>query len=584
ACTRPGSGTAADPGPTTSAAGPGLTPAPVSMAMHVHASFSEGVASMDTHLDQARRTGVDVVWWTEHDFRQQAHGYRSAVGFDGMVEPENGLDWTWAATRSGAVEAAEGTFVTDPHSPDEPGKALRLTARGPSRSWGRLQYEGNAYNSTYSTSIAGTTLELDVLTESVGPDAELLVEVLSSYRPATASRPAGAYTLQYRVGAQQGRTTENGGLLGVVASRAQPGWQRLTLRLTDDVAALWPDLVAADAALYRLQLAVRARRGATATAVVDRLRFVRTGRDGQQSLALQADLIQQYAARYPELQQYQGSELSLVRHVNRFGGTAFLPDYGDAPPRKDTSLKAASAMVDQIHAHGGLASHNHPLDDAYPAPGALGAMIVDTGNLGADLLEVGFAGDVEAVTQAYDIAARNGIFITATGTTDDHSGQDWLGRTPRWVTHAWAASAQAPDLVAALAAGQGWFADPAGYRGAMQIELAGRPAMGGVLVTRDSRVPLTVSADELPADSTVDLVTGEVDFAGSGTPVPAISTVTIPSRNVGQGRVELDFQPGAGRYLRAVVRDGAGTVVGFSNPVWVLPEAPATDVPAQRRL
>ena len=43
--------------------------APVSMAMHLHACFSEGTASMDTHLDQARRTGVDVVWWTEHDFR-----------------------------------------------------------------------------------------------------------------------------------------------------------------------------------------------------------------------------------------------------------------------------------------------------------------------------------------------------------------------------------------------------------------------------------------------------------------------------------------------------------------------------------
>jgi hypothetical protein len=49
---------------------------PVSMAMHIHGSFSEGIASMDAHLEQARRHGVDVIWWIDHDFRRTAHGYR----------------------------------------------------------------------------------------------------------------------------------------------------------------------------------------------------------------------------------------------------------------------------------------------------------------------------------------------------------------------------------------------------------------------------------------------------------------------------------------------------------------------------
>lgn len=46
------------------------------MAMHIHGSFSEGMASYGAHLRQPRRTGVNVIWWTDHDFRVAAHGYR----------------------------------------------------------------------------------------------------------------------------------------------------------------------------------------------------------------------------------------------------------------------------------------------------------------------------------------------------------------------------------------------------------------------------------------------------------------------------------------------------------------------------
>jgi hypothetical protein len=60
---------------------------PVTMAMHLHGSFSEGTASMDAHLQQAQRLGVDVLWWTDHDFRVAALGYRQAVRFDGPSEP-----------------------------------------------------------------------------------------------------------------------------------------------------------------------------------------------------------------------------------------------------------------------------------------------------------------------------------------------------------------------------------------------------------------------------------------------------------------------------------------------------------------
>jgi len=83
---------------------------PVSMAMHVHASFSEGGswlacgggASMMAQLHQATRNGVDVIWWTEHDWRMQAYGYFDGIAFDGTAE--NGR-LEWIVQNEGAVES-----------------------------------------------------------------------------------------------------------------------------------------------------------------------------------------------------------------------------------------------------------------------------------------------------------------------------------------------------------------------------------------------------------------------------------------------------------------------------------------------
>ncbi|HMB70626.1 MAG TPA: hypothetical protein VKU85_15020, partial [bacterium] len=42
---------------------------PYSVAMHMHGSLSEGTGSMEWHAEQARLAGVDVIWWTDHDWR-----------------------------------------------------------------------------------------------------------------------------------------------------------------------------------------------------------------------------------------------------------------------------------------------------------------------------------------------------------------------------------------------------------------------------------------------------------------------------------------------------------------------------------
>lgn len=548
---------------------------PVSMAMHIHASFSEGAGSMDAQLHQAQSHGIDVLWWTEHDFRLKAHGYRSAVRFEGRRELEDGDEWVWSDATTGAVQGADGSFVTDVRSPDEPGSALRLRVTGPADDWGTLTWTGTAWNHTYTTSVVDQVLELDVLGERLGRDNQLVVELLTSWRPARGGRPAGQYVLQYRVGNAGGRHLEGDGRLGVVPLASTGDWQRLTMRVADDMAALWPDLVRGDAALVRLSVGVRARKGATARAVVDRLRLHRTDRD--RALGLQTAMIREYAGRYPRVQQFQASELSLVNHLNAFGGDHALPTY---PPEqgahKDTSIDAARAMVSWAHEHGQLVSYNHPLDGVADRT-ELARVLVTTYGLGAEAIEVGCPQRLEDTTWAYDVAARNAVFTTATGVSDDHSGQDWQTRSARWITSVWADSTSPADLLSAVGRGRAWFWDLAGWRGTLELLVGGAPAMGGVLLTSAPRTSVRAVVTDVPGGGSVEIVVGTVDLAGTAALRPLVDVRPAPP-----GSRTVDVPPDS--YVRAVVRSRAGAVVGFSNPVWVLRAAPPAGVPAGRLL
>ena len=562
-----GVGTIGLPSAAVAAAGRRAADDPVTMAMHLHGSFSEGTASMDAHLHQAQGLGVDVLWWTDHDFRVAALGYRRAVRFDGAQEDENGLSWTWVPLSYGDPTAARHDFVPVPPGADEEGGALRFQATGPLDGWATYLLEGRAWNYTYSTSYADTVLELDVLPELLGPDAQVVVEIGSSYRPATGGRAAGQYRLQYRVGDSPGRRTEDEGRLGVIGIAAGTGWQRLRMDLRADHAALWPDTVAGDAALTQFRVGVRAGNGATAQAVVDRLRFQRGRRSVAEGMGLLRAAVRAYRERYPGLTQYAAAEVSLVDHVNAFGGDGTLPTYDTTRPIKDESVQAQRDMVRFLHRHGAVVSINHP----FPGPG-LAHKLVTTRGVGADVIEIGTGAQVENLAQAYDVAARNAVFLTANGVTDDHAGSDWLNPDePRWITGAWARSRDSDHLCAAMRAGRAWFYDPLWWRGELDLLVDGHVPMGGVLLTRHRRVPVRVTATDLPIAGSLELVVGRCDRAGASQLTPVNRSVAVPASRVVRGRWSTDISRGDGVYVRAMVRRDNGAVVGFSNPVWVLP-------------
>ncbi|MGH3096240.1 MAG: hypothetical protein ACRDMV_09610 [Streptosporangiales bacterium] len=562
---------------------------PVSMAMHLHASFSEQTASYEAHLSEASRLGVDVLWWTDHDFRVSAYGYRQGVRFDGPVESEGhpAISWTWVEEWEGAVREGGGDFVSWPRSPHEPGGALRIRALADDHGEGTVWFRGNAWNMRYSTSLADTTVELDVLGESLGEDAVLLVEVQSSYHPASGGRPAGKYRLEYRIGhvSRTKRCTEGNGLIGVVERPLRgDAWHRLVLRPVDDIAKLWPDLVAMDNSLHKLRLGVRSANGAEARAVVDRLRFRRRERQRGAGLELRRRVLDAYAERFTDVRHYEALEVSLTRHLNWFGGDLKVPNYGDGPPFRSWDIDRARSMVEFMHEHGALASFNHPMGVSYDekTPVDLSRLIVETGALGADLVEIGHREDIERLLHVFDVAARNTVFFTGTGVSDDHFAEDWLGQEFNYLTHVWSPSVELGDLMDGLRRGHAWFADPGEWRGALDTEIGDVAGMGRVVRSAD-RLPIRVTATDLPSDATLEVVSGVVDRPGVKSLEPATSTVTVPASDVHAGSYELDLAAGPeGSYVRAQVRNGTGTVVAVGNPTWLLPEAFDGDIPAAR--
>jgi hypothetical protein len=524
---------------------------PISMAMHIHGPFSEGLASFSAHFEQARRYGVDVIWWTDHDFRIAAFAHRQAVHFEGPVEPEGGLDWKWTPSVEGDVTAPAVQFVAAPHSPqDGNGRALRLAATGKGIQW----YRGKAWNNTANACIADTELTLDVLPETLPAGGSLLLELQLSNHPGK-----GILVLRYQIGPFDRTTHSAAGAVGTVRLPVRPAqWQEFTFVLADDVAKLWPDIAAGDNALTGLQLGAQGARF-----VVDRLTFHRTRRTGPAAEQLRAEVIAAAAQRHGAgVTHFRAMEISLVRHLNWFGGDQTLPAF-TSPPVRDNDPARAESMVRSLKSRGGLVCWNHPMDVA--DRDELIGLMLERDFLGVDLVEIGRK-PFDDLLWVLDAAARNALFFTAVGSSDDHDAIDWATAEEHNVTHVWAASKSSRDLLAALQRGAAWFTDLARYRGSLDLRIGGVSHLGAVLMTKRP-AKVDVIATGVPAGAKVEVVVGVVDEAAA---VP--STRIVKSKRVSVA---------PGQYLRAQVRLG-DDVIGASNPLWVLEKAPKRPIPGVR--
>ncbi|PZS35007.1 MAG: hypothetical protein DLM59_03680 [Pseudonocardiales bacterium] len=571
----------------------------VSMAMHVHTSFSEQSGSVEAHLAQAAQNSVDVMWLTDHDHRMLQLDYRQVVHFTSLTaEDSDGPAWSWERRDAGPLTASSSGGIASQASPDDPipTGSLQVSAQSQSTAVASLGFFANsvAAGLNYHGNLFGQKLTIDVLPSSIGPDGYLELLVDTSFHPAVAGRPAGRYSLSYRFGgaAGAGRQVANG-IAGIVHVAVAPGrWNTVTVTPTDDIAALWPDMAEKDFASFGLTLSAVST-GGVASGLFDYLRFSRTHNTGNVPLRTQADLMDGYRAAYRAVTAYQGLEISgFSPHVNWFGPGVQLGDYNTVT--SDNYLEFLQGQIADIHSAGGVASYNHPFGTtpapALPVPeqnalvSQVAATLLANDVLGCDVIEVGYPlrgqCDLDHHVALWDVLSRNGRFVTGNGANDDHFGEDWAGLNSNWYTSVWARDTDERHLVQALRSGRAWTASLSRFRGNLDLLVDGTAPMGSVSVSSVQQRQVEVAATGLPQGGIVEVVRGACDFTGT-----TASTTTVASfsaADLAGGSVSLGVDTSSSCFVRTQVLDSGGQIVALSNPAWLLRANPPRGIPAAR--
>jgi hypothetical protein len=557
------------------------------MAMHLHASASEGEGSVRSHLAQAAGLGYDVAWFTEHDWRRRRLLFRPTYSFV-PGERAHGGAWELARRADEGVLAggSGGSQVGDPVSPADPAAAkaslrIRATSAGadPAAVSFAIDSRGGS-RGNFRSRIAGRVEKLDVLTVTAGPDAWGEVLLSLSHHPATGGRPAGVYAVRYRLRTDvRRRATGSEGLTGIVDLPVPAGrWHEVTLDPVTDLAEIYPDMDSRDHSLHEIVFRGVSRGGAPVDVCFGHLRLEE--QDGYDAVGVEDDLVARYADEVPDVLGLVGSEISLGPHVNQFGGEQRPYDYGPVTTfGEKPGAEAYPSIVDHIHAAGGLACINH-----------LGSPIATllAQQTAADMIEVGYGlggpGTIGQQLANWDTLSRNGLFLTGNGAFDDHSGQGWEQKGNRYYTAAWSTRVAQPELLDALGRGRAYVGYLGSFAGTIDMALDGTVPMGSVVVGPARSRTLRIDVTGLPDGGAVQLLRGVVDRAGVGDPTPGTTVVkTLGAADLqGAGAVPLDVSGDC--FHRVQVVDRAGAVVGYGQPIWVLGAEPPGGVPQQRRV
>ena len=563
--------------------------------MHLHASASEGVGSMRSHLVEAAANGFDVAWFTEHDVLRRAMWRRSSYHF---LPEDVALGGSWrlpALPPFGSLQTgSRGELVFDPTSSHDRASAkgsLRLTAvsndahvatvghRIDSESASRQNLRGR---------ILGRSVLVDILPTLTGPDSWGEVRVSLSHHPASSTRRAGIVSLLYRFRSDvTDRAVTRSGTTGIVEMPVSNGrWQTVTLNLSRDVHTVWPDMQSSDNSLCELEFHAASRRMAPAELFFSFLRFDEVRFDG---VGVEHELIAAYADEEADVLGLVGTEYSLGPHINGYGGAQRAYDYGRADGISRRTGQIRASLVDFIHRHGGLASINHPFLPSEPwtatTPPEVAHDLLSIGAGGADILEVGYGSTAWLPDHfaVWDTMTRNGLFLTDNGVTDDHSGQKWAARQEgRFYTSAWTSTVTERNLMTALASGQTFVGHLGSFDGTIDMTLDDVIPMGAVSVNSATSRALRIDITDLPVGGGVEVVRGDVDFAGIHDPNPNTTVVTtLGSRDLAaRGEVAIDTTDDC--FVRLQVLDGTGRVVVFGQPIWTFKAVPPTGIPPTR--
>jgi hypothetical protein len=596
-------------GSSTSGDRPGREP--YCAQLHIHQSMSEGEASFLGNVEAARQGGViDVIWFTDHDWRMAMHSYVGKFGFERGIGPETTViprrvikpgppedeaiaGW-WPGAHGRGTDPAEmettpkelppglvsasASRVTEPVS--QGGGALRLQARAAvgstTYSAHELQFKAFGFRAIRPLA-AGIKVHLSIYPMmDAGADTRIRVRFVLSEQPPDL-RAELNYWLADRLPA--GSEPRRQKKISDHLLEFTPGeWNHLTFDLTGD--AMSDGLGGIDNAMTELRISVEARNGAEVTAVFDDLR-IEQDLTGEEVMAAARGLARDLSGGGLTL--HVGQEISYGAHLNALGPDIPLFDL----QRYEHGL-VGSETAAFIHDHGGVAILDHMygvgrvIEEITGDHQAERRLVERTvGSLlavnayGADALEVGYplrgGMTLDHHLEAWDAVGKEGVVITGVGTADTHSNRrTWkTGRPNNWTTWIWSASPAMEDLMAGIREGACYFGDPALWDGRMDLYTATGRRMGDVVIAAGPRQDITFVVDGLKPG-------WEARLIRNGTVFESISIAADKMK------VTRQIPTGDTAVVRFCVHDQDGEAVVCSNPLYFYPLKPERLLPVER--
>lgn len=573
------------------------TPSPESVApeeryyaaqLHLHGPLSEGVGTMRGHNMAARQVGVEILWWTDHDWRIARHTHLTAFQFEirrqELEFPPRNQPWRksrpiiarWEPRILGQPLVEHAARLTDAVAGRGRSLEVRALAAADAGDWGWSEVQMTATAGRARVALAAdVVLRLAAhLVTPPGPDAETLVRLELS------RQIDGIAELWYVLGPGGERRVVRGpkGRIGIVPVDLPVGiWGEIELPVTRDAFAL--ALGGWDNSLRALRLGVRARRGGLAAARFDDLRIV-TELEGNEVLARQELMAFELEKEFG-LVNHVGLEISYSLHMGAYLPRAELPDF-----ERDPGGMSPRQIVDWVHERDGVVSYNH----IFGTGQRLGlkrsvtsevkkrireqarAMAVDNRIFGADLLEVGYPQRVEPLVAhlaVWDELSAARVFLTAIGSSDSHDHELGWSDGNNFITWIWAKSPRAVDLIEGLREGRAFLGDPTRFHGSLDLESEEGYPMGRVVRTRRATDAARLRLVDVPEGATLRWIVDGQEAGRLDLPTGDFETFL---------RLDVDRY----RYVRAELWQGQHGLA-FSNCLYFVPAAEAKP-PATNRL
>lgn len=588
-----------------------------SLALHQHASMSEGIGSVEWHADRAAQAGVDGIWWTDHDWRIEHWRHLRRFDFEEatvngtrtlVTEPDDGYGGEFRYWDVQGFPEPRELSVVDSLAA-EGGRSLRVafTGTGPGPAFATLGLAQIASRQHNKWSLANRVhLAFSLFAESLdAEDGKVVLEVTLS------EHPEGVHVLRYVAGSLDGE-----GPNAIALPCAVGQWNSYDLDITAEAIARFtsggPDtLRAEDNSLYGVVLSLGSRANREVVVFLDDWRIeTDPAFGGPEAISKMRDFAGLYETMYPSVSHLVGSEISRYRaqpHLNAYTPDGALVDYGGT-----SWADSITWAVDQVHARDGAVSLNHiygpgGYGDLNETPAQKAARIlarkrelIASRAYRVDVLEVGYRVrhgiDLAGFLGTWDALTGNAIFLTGNGVTDSHGSDLFDGWGPwqpgnvhfenNFVTWLYAPALEEVALIRSMKGGRAFFGDPYVFDPDGTVDLVteeGFP-MGRVVLTDRPSHGLVVEIFGAPPTAQVRLLQGEirenppaeyvdVNYLRDEILTPAIGgevfadTVTVDTTLPCFVRVEVE---------------DAGTATAYSNPVSFVRAAPSAGIPGPR--